>query len=41
MVVRKKKSKYDKFETEFKLPTDFHLQIWDNDAVSGDDFLGI
>lgn len=41
MVVRKKKSLYDKFDTESKLPTNLHLQIWDNDALSADDFLGI
>lgn len=41
MVVRKKKGFYDKFDTESKLPINLQMQIWDNDAISADDFLGI
>lgn len=40
MVVREKKGFYDKFDTETKLPTNLQMQIWDNDAISADDFLG-
>ncbi|KAJ6640633.1 Fer-1-like protein 6 [Pseudolycoriella hygida] len=41
MVVRKKKGFYDKFDTELKLPTNLQIQIWDNDAISSDEFLGM
>lgn len=40
MVIRKKKGFYDKFDTESKLPVNLELEIWDNDAISADDFLG-
>ncbi|XP_037045765.1 otoferlin [Bradysia coprophila] len=41
MVVRKKLGFYDKFDTESKLPTNLQIELWDNDAISADDFLGV
>lgn len=40
MVVTKKKSIYEKFDSEIKTPATLNMQIWDNDSLSGDDFLG-
>lgn len=40
MVLTKKKSIYEKFDTEIKTPATLNIQIWDNDSLSGDDFLG-
>lgn len=40
MVITKKKTVFEKFDTEYKVPPNLHVQIWDNDSVSADDFLG-
>lgn len=40
MLVIKKKSPFEKFDTELKMPAILTLQIWDNDSFSMDDFLG-
>ncbi|XP_035743561.1 otoferlin-like [Vespa mandarinia] len=40
MVVRKKLSIFAKNETEEKLPCRLHLEVWDSDHFSKDDFLG-
>lgn len=40
MVLTKKKSIYEKFNTEIKTPATLNVQIWDNDSLSADDFLG-
>lgn len=40
MVVTKKRSPLEKFETQTKQPAALNLQIWDNDSFSPDDFLG-
>lgn len=40
MLVIKKKSPFEKFDTELKMPAILTLQIWDNDSFSRDDFLG-
>lgn len=36
----RKKSPFEKFDTELKMPALLTLQIWDNDSFSPDDFLG-
>lgn len=40
MIITKKKNPFEKFDTEIKMPAILHLQIWDNDTFSCDDFLG-
>uniref|UniRef100_A0A336LYI1 CSON008109 protein n=1 Tax=Culicoides sonorensis TaxID=179676 RepID=A0A336LYI1_CULSO len=40
MIITKKKSFYEKFDTELKVPPLLKVQIWDNDSFSPDDFLG-
>lgn len=40
MLIIKKKSIYEKFDTEVKMPAVLNIQIWDNDTFSPDDFLG-
>ncbi|XP_036143415.1 otoferlin [Monomorium pharaonis] len=40
MIVRRKISVFAKNEIEEKLPCKLHLQIWDSDHFSSDDFLG-
>lgn len=40
MVLTKTKSIYEKFNTEIKIPATLNIQIWDNDSLSADDFLG-
>ncbi|XP_043264956.1 otoferlin-like [Colletes gigas] len=40
MIVRRKVSVLDRSETEDKLPCKLHLQVWDSDHFSPDDFLG-
>lgn len=41
MVVIKKKEIYEKYNTELKMPITLNIQVWDNDSLSADDFLGI
>lgn len=36
----RKKSFFEKNDTEIKLPASLKIQIWDNDSFSADDFLG-
>lgn len=40
MLVTKKKRFYEQFDTEIKMPVNLNIQVWDNDALSADDFLG-
>lgn len=40
MILTKKKSPFEKFDTEVKMPAVLTLQVWDNDSFSPDDFLG-
>lgn len=40
MLIIQKKSFYEKYDTEIKIPPLMNLQIWDNDSFSPDDFLG-
>lgn len=40
MVVLRKRSFFEKTDTEIKLPSTLKIQIWDNDKFSTDDFLG-
>ena len=40
VVFYKKESIFDMHETEFKVPPNFTIQVWDADLVSPDDFLG-
>lgn len=40
MVLTRKKTFYEKFDTELKIPATLKVQIWDNDSFSPDDFLG-
>ncbi|KAG5679282.1 hypothetical protein PVAND_008861 [Polypedilum vanderplanki] len=40
MVITRKKSSFEKFDTELKIPAVLNLQVWDNDSFSPDDFLG-
>lgn len=39
-MITKKVHKFEKVETEVKVPAILHLQVWDNDTLSPDDFLG-
>lgn len=40
MLVTKKKQFLEKFDTQIKMPANLNVQVWDNDALSADDFLG-
>ncbi|XP_031348415.1 otoferlin-like [Photinus pyralis] len=40
VVIVKKESLFSSEETEYKLPCRLTLEVWDNDVVSSDDFLG-
>lgn len=40
MVVVKRKRFYEQCDTLLKRPAVLSVQIWDNDALSADDFLG-
>lgn len=40
MLVTKKKQFLEKFDTQIKMPASLNVQVWDNDALSADDFLG-
>lgn len=40
MLVTKKKRIFEKFDTQIKMPANLNVQVWDNDALSADDFLG-
>ena len=40
MLVTKKKKFFEKFDTHIKQPPYLNIQVWDNDALSADDFLG-
>lgn len=40
MLVTKKKQFFEKFDTQIKMPANLNVQVWDNDALSADDFLG-
>lgn len=40
MIIKKKKIFFEKFDTESKVPPSLKVQIWDNDSLSADDFLG-
>lgn len=40
MLIIKKKTIYERFDTEVKLPAILNIQTWDNDTFSADDFLG-
>lgn len=40
MVIRKKDSAFSSSDTEEKLPCKLNLQVWDNDTISRDDFIG-
>ncbi|KAJ8922149.1 hypothetical protein NQ315_004084 [Exocentrus adspersus] len=40
LVIRRKESIFAAEETEFKIPCRLTLQVWDNDTLSRDDFLG-
>ncbi|KAF5288241.1 hypothetical protein FQA39_LY04009 [Lamprigera yunnana] len=40
IVINKKDSLFSRDETEFKLPCKLTLEVWDNDTISADDFLG-
>lgn len=40
MIITKKRSFYEKFDTELKVPPSLKVQVWDNDSFSPDDFLG-
>lgn len=39
-MITKKIHKFEKVESEVKVPAILHLQVWDNDTLSPDDFLG-
>lgn len=39
MIIIQKKSFYEKYDTELKVPPILKVQIWDNDSFSADDFL--
>lgn len=40
MITIKPKTIYEKFDTIVKTPPILNVQIWDNDSLSADDFLG-
>ncbi|KAK5642454.1 hypothetical protein RI129_008621 [Pyrocoelia pectoralis] len=40
MVILKKESLFSSEETEYKIPCHLTLEVWDNDIISSDDFLG-
>lgn len=40
MVVKRKKSFYEQLDTEHKVPPLLTVQVWDNDLLTRDDFLG-
>lgn len=40
MLITKKKQFFEKFDTQIKMPANLNVQVWDNDALSADDFLG-
>jgi len=40
IVYKKKDSVFEAHESEYKVPPTLTLQIWDNDLISSDDFLG-
>lgn len=40
MLLIKKKTIYEKFDTEKKVPAVLNVQVWDNDTFSPNDFLG-
>lgn len=39
-MITKKIHKFEKVESEVKIPALLNLQVWDNDTLSPDDFLG-
>lgn len=40
MVVIKRKRFYEQYDTLLKRPVTLNVQIWDNDVLTADDFLG-
>jgi Ca2+-dependent lipid-binding protein len=40
MLVTKKRLYHEKYDTILKVPATLHIQVWDNDTFSPDDFLG-
>lgn len=40
MIITRKRTFFEKFDTELKVPPSLKVQIWDNDSLSPDDFLG-
>lgn len=41
IVIKKKHHKFSLSESELKVPCILNLQVWDNDTISADDFIGI
>lgn len=40
MIISKKRTTFEIYDTQIKIPTVLSVQIWDNDSFSSDDFLG-